>query len=145
MLDTKRISDSRVLHSIVRRTLWSFLIASFCLFPALVTAQPGSPGPSSPLYGARPETGKVSTGLPTALRDVRIEQKLDQQLPLDLLFHDESGQPVKLGQYFGQKPVVAGTCLLQLPDALHPGAQWNGGIFPRASVSAGKRIRRRDD
>jgi protein SCO1/2 len=64
------------------------------------------PGPSSPLYGARPETGNPSTGLPTALRDVRIEQKLDQQLPLDLAFRDESGRDVKLGEYFGRKPVV---------------------------------------
>jgi protein SCO1 len=64
------------------------------------------PGPSSPLYGARPESGAASTGLPTALRDVRIEQKLDQQLPLDLTFRDESGHEVKLGDYFQQKPVV---------------------------------------
>jgi protein SCO1/2 len=40
------------------------------------------------------------------LQDVRIEQKLDQQLPLDLVFRDEDGQQVKLGQYFGKKPVV---------------------------------------
>lgn len=72
--------------------------------PAL--AQLGQPGPSSPLYGARPSSGNPSTGLPTALRDVRIEQKLNQQLPLDLLFRDETGQEVKLGKYFGQKPVV---------------------------------------
>ena len=72
--------------------------------PAL--AQPGPPGPSSPLYGARPPAGNPSTGLPKALSDVRIEQKLDQQLPLDLVFRDESGQSVKLGQYFGKKPVV---------------------------------------
>src|ERR687892_421476 len=64
------------------------------------------PGPSSPLYGARPEAGEPSTGLPGALREVRIEQKLDQQLPLDLIFRDENGRDVKLGQYFGQKPVV---------------------------------------
>ncbi len=64
------------------------------------------PGPSSPLYGARPPASNPSTGLPTALRDVRIEQKLNEQLPLDLVFRDENGQPVKLGQYFGQKPVV---------------------------------------
>jgi protein SCO1/2 len=71
-----------------------------------VFAQLGQPGPSSPLYGARPSSGNPSTGLPTALRDVRIEQKLDQQLPLDLVFRDEHGQEVKLGKYFGQKPVV---------------------------------------
>ena len=64
------------------------------------------PGPSSPLYGARPESGSPSTGLPPALRDVGIEQKLDQQLPLDLVFRDEAGQEVKLNQYFGKKPVV---------------------------------------
>lgn len=64
------------------------------------------PGPSSPLYGARTDTGPVSSGLPAPLRDVRIEQKLNQQLPLDLVFRDESGREVKLGEYFGRKPVV---------------------------------------
>lgn len=64
------------------------------------------PGPSSPLYGARPSSGNPSTGLPNALQDVKIEQKLDQQLPLDLVFRDESGREVKLGDYFGHKPVV---------------------------------------
>lgn len=71
-----------------------------------VLAQLGQPGPSSPLYGARPSSGNPSTGLPTALQDVRIEQKLDQQLPLDLVFRDENGREVKLGDYFGKKPVV---------------------------------------
>jgi len=82
-----------------------YLWLVFLLAGAPVFAQ-RPPGPSSPLYGARPETGNPSTGLPTALRDVRIEQKLDQQLPLDLVFRDEAGQQVKLGQYFGKKPVV---------------------------------------
>jgi protein SCO1 len=72
---------------------------------ASVPAQ-APPGPSSPLYGARPETGSVSTGLPATLRDVKIEQRLNQQLPLDLTFRDESGRDVKLGQFFGRKPVV---------------------------------------
>src|ERR1700741_2204984 len=91
-----------------RKRVWIFLCNLWIvlLFSISVFAQPGGPGPSSPLYGARPETGSPSTGLPTALSDVRIEQKLDQQLPLDLVFRDESGQPVKLGQYFGKKPVV---------------------------------------
>jgi protein SCO1/2 len=79
--------------------LWSVLVC------VAVPAQ-APPGPSSPLYGARPETGSVSAGLPAPLRDVKIEQKLNQQLPLDLTFHDESGNDVKLGQFFGHKPVV---------------------------------------
>ena len=84
-----------------------FLVIMICVSAASpVLAQLGQPGPSSPLYGARPSSGSPSTGLPTALRDVRIEQKLNQQLPLDLTFHDENGQEVRLGKYFGQKPVV---------------------------------------
>jgi len=79
--------------------LWLVLVA------ASVPAQ-APPGPSSPLYGARKDTGSVSTGLAAPLRDVKIEQKLNQQLPLDLTFHDESGNEVKLGQFFGHKPVV---------------------------------------
>ena len=76
------------------------------LISSVAHSQPGTPGPSSPLYGARPDAGAVSSGLPTALKGVKIEQKLNQQLPLDLTFRDESGQSVKLGQYFGQRPVV---------------------------------------
>lgn len=82
------------------------LIISVCMGVPVAAFAQGPPGPSSPLYGARPNTGNPSTGLPTALRDVRIEQKLDQQLPLDLNFRDENGQQVNLGKYFGKKPVV---------------------------------------
>ena len=94
-----------------KRSIAFLFVAGFCAFAmqswsGAAYAQSGPPGPSSPLYGARPELGSSTTGLPTALRDVKIEQKLDQQLPLDLVFKDESGQPVNLGQYFGHRPVV---------------------------------------
>jgi protein SCO1/2 len=83
-----------------------FLVITFCLGASATAFAQAPPGPSSPLYGARPSSGNASNGLPPALRDVRIEQKLDQQLPLDLFFRDESGQQVKLGNYFGRNPVV---------------------------------------
>ncbi len=69
-------------------------------------AQPGVPMPSSPLYGARPETGVVSTGLPAPLKKVGIDQKLNEQVPLDAVFKDEQGREVKLGDFFKGKPVV---------------------------------------
>jgi len=69
-------------------------------------AQPGMPQPSSPLYGARPESGTVSTGLPKALKNVGIDQRLNEQVPLDAVFKDEQGQEVRLGQFFKGKPVV---------------------------------------
>jgi protein SCO1/2 len=94
-------------EGIIQRSVRIAMLSCAILFCAIaVFAQAGPPGPSSPLYGARPETGSVSTGLPTALKDVGIDQKLDQKLPLDLTFRDESGATVKLGKYFGHKPIV---------------------------------------
>jgi protein SCO1/2 len=43
---------------------------------------------------------------PPQLRGVGIDQRLNNQLPLNLKFRDESGQPVTLGSYFGKKPVI---------------------------------------
>lgn len=43
---------------------------------------------------------------PEILKHVGIEQKIGASLPLDLEFNDESGTPVKLGSYFGDKPVI---------------------------------------
>ena len=43
---------------------------------------------------------------PDLLKDVGIDQKLDQSIPLDLAFRDEHGNPVQLGQYFREKPVI---------------------------------------
>lgn len=52
---------------------------------------------------------------PAILDQVGIDQRLNQQVPLDLSFVDENGQAVKLGQYFGQKPVVLSLVYYQCP------------------------------
>jgi protein SCO1/2 len=43
---------------------------------------------------------------PKILRDVGFDQRLNEQVPLDLKFADEDGRPVRLGDYFGDKPVI---------------------------------------
>lgn len=43
---------------------------------------------------------------PELLKDVGVDQKLNQSIPLDLQFNDEDGRPVELRQYFGSKPVI---------------------------------------
>lgn len=43
---------------------------------------------------------------PSPLKEVTIQQKLNSQLPLDATFKDEYGQTVRLGKYFGKRPVV---------------------------------------
>jgi len=50
--------------------------------------------------------GTPSGQLPPILKNVRYEQKLDNQVPLNLTFRDESGKAVRLRDYFGGKPVV---------------------------------------
>jgi protein SCO1/2 len=45
-------------------------------------------------------------GLPPALRGVGIDQRLDEQVPLDLQFRDEAGQTVRLGDCLGGKPAI---------------------------------------
>ncbi len=43
---------------------------------------------------------------PAPLQNVGIDPHLNGQIPLDATFRDESGRVVRLGDYFGQKPVV---------------------------------------
>ena len=43
---------------------------------------------------------------PQPLKSVGIDQKLDSQLPLELAFRDDTGRDVKLGDFFGKRPVV---------------------------------------
>jgi protein SCO1/2 len=43
---------------------------------------------------------------PPQLRGVGIDQRLNNQVPLNLKFRDETGQTVTLGSYFGKKPVI---------------------------------------
>jgi protein SCO1 len=43
---------------------------------------------------------------PPYLQNVGIEQKLDGRVPPDLAFVDDTGRSVKLGDYFGKKPLI---------------------------------------
>jgi protein SCO1/2 len=43
---------------------------------------------------------------PPHLQNVGIEQHLDAQVPPDLTFTDDTGRTVKLGDYFGTKPLI---------------------------------------
>ena len=53
------------------------------------------------------EPAQAQEPLPQDLiRQVGLDQKLGESIPLDLAFTDSLGQPVKLGDYFGQKPVI---------------------------------------
>jgi protein SCO1/2 len=56
--------------------------------------------------GYKQEAGMVSSVLPAPLRAIGFDQNIDQRVPLDTVFRDESGATVRLGDYFGRRPVV---------------------------------------
>jgi protein SCO1/2 len=84
----------------------AIFVAAACLFiaaPAAVTAQMATaPGAT----GYKQETGMVSSVLPEPLRAIGFDQNIGQHVPLDTTFRDESGASVRLGDYFGKRPVV---------------------------------------
>jgi protein SCO1/2 len=53
---------------------------------------------------------------PKITNGVTIEQKLNQPVPLDLVFHDEAGQTVPLRTYFGEKPVILSLVYFSCPN-----------------------------
>ena len=57
-------------------------------------------------YGEKQVGDNTGDQLPKVLKGVQVTQNLNQQLPLDAAFVDDEGHPVRLGQYFGQKPAI---------------------------------------
>jgi protein SCO1/2 len=55
----------------------------------------------SPLAMAR-----AQDALPPNLRNVGLDQRLGEQVPLDVEFRDETNRAVRLGDYFDGKPVI---------------------------------------
>jgi protein SCO1 len=67
------------------------------------------------LYGGPPSQSRQNTDLPAGLRDIGIEQKLDEQVPLYLVFRDEGGREVHLHEYFGSRPVILALVYYECP------------------------------
>lgn len=93
-------------------TACCLLFGAFC---SIATAQFSQTQGNSPLYSSRPYEPRVPSGLPKALNGVGIDQKLNEQLPLDLVLKNENGESVKLGDYFGSKPVMVALVYYQCP------------------------------
>lgn len=82
----------------------SVVLAAFAL-SATLSAQPGQL--LGPAQQSAMQDSNLKPALPGALAGVGIDQKLDQQIPLDVNLTDEFGHSVKLGDYFhGGKPVI---------------------------------------
>jgi protein SCO1 len=52
---------------------------------------------------------------PPGLKNVGIEQHLDEQIPANLSFRDETGKAVQLRDYFGKRPLILNLVYYQCP------------------------------
>ncbi|MCU1232471.1 MAG: electron transport protein SCO1/SenC [Candidatus Solibacter sp.] len=91
------------------------LLALPLLMAGAVLAQPGQLlGP--PQATRTMQDSNLKPALPGALLGVGIDQKLDQQVPLDLKFKDEAGREVPLSTYFTKgKPVILALVYYRCP------------------------------
>ncbi len=94
----------------LRASILALMILAAAVAPAF--AQGGSSG----FYAGPPEVGRQDGNVPNRLQNVGIDQRLNEQLPLDAVFRDEQGQQVKLGQYFNNgKPVILSLVYYECP------------------------------
>jgi protein SCO1 len=77
--------------------LFAIATTLVCASSALALAQVGQTAPAP---------GTAASEKPGVLSKVGIVQHLDRQVPLDLPFRDETGREVRLGDYFGKRPVI---------------------------------------
>ncbi|HYM01157.1 MAG TPA: SCO family protein [Blastocatellia bacterium] len=95
--------------SIINRITFLLGLGLICISPAAAQLAPMPAGPQQ-------------KGLPSELKDIGIDQRLNEQVPLDLTFRDEQGRPVQLKQYFKDKPVVLSlvyySCPMLCPQTL---------------------------
>lgn len=81
------------------RGSWQAAVLCCALLSVPVFAQVSS-------YGDKRSGENAGDELPQVLQKVGVAQHLNQQLPLDASFVDETGKSVKLGDYFGKHPAI---------------------------------------
>jgi protein SCO1/2 len=85
------------------------------LTAALIAIEVFTAAAQSSVPGVDPKPGMPSSQIPKVLSEVAYDQRLNEQLPLDLRFTDENGRQVRLGDYFGKRPVVLAFVYFECP------------------------------
>jgi len=88
----------------IRRVI-ATAVLTLCALPLPGWGQGITQGTMSPPANVRPP----------GLKNVGIEQHLNQQIPPGLAFRDETGKSVQLGDYFGKKPMILNLVYYQCP------------------------------
>lgn len=79
--------------------------AAMTLACALVCLAGSAARAQSSWYGEK-QIGPTAEQQPSMLKQITVAQRLNQPIPLNLEFRDETGKLVHLGDYFGKRPVI---------------------------------------
>ena len=90
-------------------------------------------------FYSSPPTPDPANTVPPALKDVRIDQKLNEQLPLDAAFKDANGNAVTIGQFFDTgRPVVLVLSYFECPMLCTQVLNGLTGALQTMSLDAGR-------
>lgn len=126
------------------RTLLSLIFIGGLLLLSFnsIFAQGGQNQYNSPLYSPKtydPSNPTTSNGLPKTLKNIGIEQRLGEQLPLDAELTDENGNTVKLQTFFqNDKPVVLAFVYYSCPMLCNEVLNGLTASLKKISLEAGK-------
>jgi len=88
-------------------------------------------------YGDK-QVGPVNDKPPSILNGVGIAQNLNAQLPLGLVFTDDTGKQVQLGSYFGKRPAILALVYYQCPMLCSEELNGLTGALQMVSLTPGK-------
>ena len=94
------------------RRFMAALVLSWIGFIALPGFTHGQMYPGNAMGGM---TTPPTNQRPPMLKQVGIEQRLNEQIPAELTFRDESGATVRMANYFGKKPLILNLVYFQCP------------------------------
>ena len=88
----------------------ALILATICMTLLATSARA-----QSPQAGMAPDPGEPAKSRPGLLGKIRIDQRLNEQVPLDIPFTDESGREIRLGDLFGKRPVILALVYYECP------------------------------
>jgi protein SCO1/2 len=89
-------------------------------------------------YGDKEAGPNSGNELPTVLQKVGVEQHLNQQLPLDARFVDDTGKTVRLGDYFGKRPAILSLVYYNCPMLCSEEMDGLAGALEMVRLTPGK-------
>ena len=118
-------------------TIKRIALILLCLLPTAHCLLPAALGQGG-FYRGLPKETRQEAGLPQAVRNVGIDQRLNEEVPLDLVFRDETGRQVQLREYMGTKPAVLALVYYDCPMLCNQVLNGLLGALKALSFDAGR-------